>query len=941
MKKRWFRLISTALLLIIIFGMLPCSSTAASGDRQRESGAEPVYVFTAEDNELIEQDVFAQIERVEEAVATQMGGMEHMSEQSYVNMLPQVIQAIENSETYVPGTLQQNGVFLVWETTVGIPCCFDPRMEAKLHQSEPAPSGEAIAVYAEEAQASPDNAMASKSGPVSTKIGLIQPYWESSSNYADASFNRYSPVYLDTWEKLCTATGGEGMRYCLKDASVDNIAEVMCECGMVMFDSHGSTDYYDGNMDFSSQANCSYLCLVTSAGVTSADTAEQTGPYGTYYHCLKGSDYAYVSGTCIANHMNGYAPNSFLYMGICLGMATDGMQKGLRDHGVEAVYGYSQSVSFVGDTAYLRAIGEAVRNGGTVAQAVTSAKETLGPWDCYNEYPSVQTAIQNHAAFPIVVSSEDPYPGHGSVDALQDVHSSWSLFGSNYSLTAVSNNTDWGTVSVHGYTVVAQPAPGYYVAGCTVLSGSASVRQNGDSFYLSLFSDCTVRVNFAAKTPAMIRFMANGAACDEIAGYVGDEILLPESCPTQVPGWSFKGWVNNPIAASEARPVFCKPGARFTPEGDTTFYALYVCVQSDDSDAKAYELVSKPQQDWNGNYLISYGTDGNLCLFTGLQGSNDGLNVENAENTTALAETEITLEEELLYDVPDAFVFTLESRGENAYSLQSVSTGTYYGSNGFSVLGFTNYAADSCDWIPGVGENASGLRSTMDCAYPFFGYVDAYHFFWADSSVNPAIRLWKETEFGSRIYSTNPNPFEDVGSDKYFYDAVQWAWRHEPRITSGTDASHFSPYLFCTREQIVFFLWAAAGKPAPSTTEQPFTDVEADQYYADAVRWAKENDVTKGISETVFGVGKNCTRAQIVTFLWRATGAHAPTEAESFRDVPNDAYYADAVAWAVENHVAAGTGDGYFRPSRACTRAETMTFLYAAREIIENTWRQS
>ncbi|MBO4419939.1 MAG: S-layer homology domain-containing protein [Oscillospiraceae bacterium] len=175
---------------------------------------------------------------------------------------------------------------------------------------------------------------------------------------------------------------------------------------------------------------------------------------------------------------------------------------------------------------------------------------------------------------------------------------------------------------------------------------------------------------------------------------------------------------------------------------------------------------------------------------------------------------------------------------------------------------------------------------------------------------------------------TGPNPFVDVTEGKYYYDAVLWAYYHDPRITSGTDETHFSPNAPCTREQIVFFLWAASGKPAPFTNSTSFVDIKPDKYYYEAVLWAQENGITNGISETLFGVGNCCTRDQVVTFLWRTAGSPEPESDNPFQDVPASAYYAKAVRWAVENGVTGGTSANTFSPRKICTRAEVVTFLY-------------
>lgn len=171
--------------------------------------------------------------------------------------------------------------------------------------------------------------------------------------------------------------------------------------------------------------------------------------------------------------------------------------------------------------------------------------------------------------------------------------------------------------------------------------------------------------------------------------------------------------------------------------------------------------------------------------------------------------------------------------------------------------------------------------------------------------------------------------FHDVTRFDYFYDAVKWAVDHD--ITSGTGRFTFSPNAACTRAQTVTFLWRAAGSPRPVSTVNPFTDVHYGDYFYQAVLWAVENGITMGTSATTFSPDATVTRAQVVTFLWRANGQPAAWNS-GFTDVSADAYYAKAVAWAVQNGITTGTGFGVFSPDAACTRAQIVTFLYRNRK---------
>ena len=170
------------------------------------------------------------------------------------------------------------------------------------------------------------------------------------------------------------------------------------------------------------------------------------------------------------------------------------------------------------------------------------------------------------------------------------------------------------------------------------------------------------------------------------------------------------------------------------------------------------------------------------------------------------------------------------------------------------------------------------------------------------------------------------NFFYDVPNGAYFYEAVKWAV--DKGITNGLSDTMFGPYESCTRAQIVTFLWRAAGSPEPKTVSS-FTDVPASAYYAKAVAWAVENGITNGMTETTFAPDATCTRGQSVTFLYRALKGTA-SGSTNFTDVKSDAFYADAINWAVANNVTNGTSNTTFSPNADCTRAEIVTFLYRA-----------
>ena len=180
----------------------------------------------------------------------------------------------------------------------------------------------------------------------------------------------------------------------------------------------------------------------------------------------------------------------------------------------------------------------------------------------------------------------------------------------------------------------------------------------------------------------------------------------------------------------------------------------------------------------------------------------------------------------------------------------------------------------------------------------------------------------------------NGNPqtgvFVDVATGSYYEDAVDWAVGNG--ITQGTDDTHFSPDGICTRAQAVTFLWRAAGSPKPETRTMPFADVPVGSYYYDAVLWAVENGIAKGTSDTTFSPNMTCSRAQIVAFLWRSEKSPAAGTANPFADVKSAAYYADAVLWAVKENITKGTTNTTFSPDADCTRAQIVTFLWRCKK---------
>lgn len=180
---------------------------------------------------------------------------------------------------------------------------------------------------------------------------------------------------------------------------------------------------------------------------------------------------------------------------------------------------------------------------------------------------------------------------------------------------------------------------------------------------------------------------------------------------------------------------------------------------------------------------------------------------------------------------------------------------------------------------------------------------------------------------GTQLSCTVDTLYYDVtDTELYYYTPVYWA--AEQNITKGFGNVYFGPEDSCTREQMVMFLWRMAGKPAPLTQNNPFSDVKKSDYFYKAVLWAVDEGITKGYDDGTFGVGKTCLREHLATFLWRIAGSPLPRESKTFTDVKESDYYYNAVLWAAENAITKGYSDGSFGPEKDCLRQHTVTFLY-------------
>ncbi len=593
MKTTFKRILSLLMVLVMLGSMLPA---VYADDTAAQTNSDPV-VFTEEDYAPID-DLFAQIDEMEASPAKKSA-----TETQLADAAAQIVMASEN---YVEGSLERNGNSFTWWTEEGICCVYSPRMR-EIESNMVAPENP-----------TPDGAY---NEPVATKGG-----WPSSNQvYLIAPYYGYDDSFTDQYKNEATSIAsaiGDTDGYTLYSgtaATIDKVAEAMSNGAVVIFDSHGSTDYENGS-DYVSGANYSYLCMKSTTGLTDEDYAD-----GALYY----SDGIWITGASIANHMTSNSPAGILWMAICLGMATDTFSTPMREMGVEVVYGYSQSVTFAGDYVYEETFWDNMIAGSDVATSIAAMKSKWGNWDWsttiathygYTDgYSTISAARADYAAFPIVVSDEDTHPGQRSgtsnygADSLQTVKSTYTLF-SQYDVTVQSNNTSYGTVSVSGNTITATPAEGYFAESATVVSGTATVNQNGNTFSVIAESDCTVQINFAAKTSVTVSF--SGADVAGQTGYAGDSMSLPTAEAPE--GYNFLGWTTAPLSeATTEKPSYYTDS--FIPTANTTLYALYSYMEaSSDGGSGDYIKVTTTPADWSGEYVIVY-EDGSLVMDSSLE----------------------------------------------------------------------------------------------------------------------------------------------------------------------------------------------------------------------------------------------------------------------------------------------------------------------------------
>ena len=358
------------------------------------------------------------------------------------------------------------------------------------------------------------------------------------------------------------------------------------------------------------------------------------------------------------------------------------------------------------------------------------------------------------------------HANHGNTSYYKESNGSWTDVPDNgdfrikaytddaaYTVTAVSNNTDYGTVSVSGNKITASPKSGYYVSDAQVSSGTATVSINGNVITVNASTDCTVKVIFAPKPQFTVTYKALGATVGSKTAYIQDVITLPDSA-TAVSGYEFVGWTTSNVAETTEKPDFYAPGAAYTVTANATLYALY--TRTEGSSELIYEIVADPLSDWSGSYVITSGKDTNLIAFKGVS-SDQRLENSSCGASVAYASTGMTLDGTVLRNVPEAYVFTVAKNG-SSYTIKS-PTGYWIGTQSTYLHNMQSYQSSYSDWnleydTYNICMKISNVGSTQ---YTYLVVGSNKYFVVNTGYTTNKTQLWKQTTASTVYYNTNPS----------------------------------------------------------------------------------------------------------------------------------------------------------------------------------------
>lgn len=364
------------------------------------------------------------------------------------------------------------------------------------------------------------------------------------------------------------------------------------------------------------------------------------------------------------------------------------------------------------------------------------------------------------------------HTNHGNTSYYQEPNGAWTDCPDNgdyrikaytndltYTVTAVSNNTAWGTVSVSGTKITATPANGYYVSDYEVTSGTATATINGNIINVAPQTDCTIRVIFAPKPTYTVNYISVGASEGSASALIYDTVTLPSTVShTPAPdGWTFVGWTGTETEETTVEPEFYAPGASYTVTADATLYALFTRVES--TGETVYQLVNDNRSDWSGKYIITCGKDTSALVLKGLSG-NTSYESSSAGGAATFSSTGMTLDGEKIRNANNAYVFELAATGSN-YTIQNASTSTYMGSYNSYLYSRSSYSSSYCNWSVeyDLYNICMKVSNSASSSYPYLTKHSSNSYFVINSAYTTnKVQFWKETEEITTYYQSAFDP---------------------------------------------------------------------------------------------------------------------------------------------------------------------------------------
>ena len=824
----------------------------------------PVMTAFAAPTENEKQSLWEQIAAYENEHLRQTRG-KAVTAADYAALSGDIAEIVMASDDYTEGTCTYNGTnaMFFWEDADGEPQGYSPSLRARIARSVTDAPTEDVTETA---------SYATRGGTTSGKNVYVIGPWYGKDKY-------FTEQYKNEGQSIAKATGGTYTLYSGTDANITNVAKAMQDGAVVIFDSHGLTDY-DQMLNYTypddrrtyvydsvTGAHTSYLTLSSGTGLTTADKAAVKAADGeTYYHAFSfysgGSTYYCVDGTAIANHMTQDAPHSILWMPICLGMATDGICTPMRAKGVEVVYGYSQSVTFDGDYLYEDDFWTEMKNGSDVASAISVMKNKNADWDpvyaSISYYNTIANARKYYVAFPVVVSSEDTYPGQRTsssygADSLQTVNSTWKLLGGAHTTHTLTYNKAQAATCTEAGSIAY-----WYCAGCG--------QYFADEAATTVLTASQLVIPATGHQP--VTDQARAATCTEPGLTEGSHCAVCNTVLTEQKTIGALGHDMNNWSVSAA--------ATCTADGQQK----RICSRCDFVETKTIAKLGHDMTDWT---VVLAPT----CQAAGQQ--------KRICSRCDFAETKTIAK--LGHDMNNWSVSAAATCTADGQQKRICSRCDFVETKTIAKLGH-----DMTDWTVVLAPTCQAAgRSERSCTR-----CDL-----------------KETKELPMLACPSAQ-YQDVEKTAWYHDAVDFAVQNG--IMNGVSDTAFAPNNKLTRAMLATILYRIDGDSG--SHEHPFTDVEKGSWYEKAVAWAYSSGVINGTGATTFAPNENVTREQAAAMLYRYTAycgekTDVAGDLSAFRDADSiSAYAVEPMRWAVGMQILNGKGDGILDPTGTATRAE-------------------